>query len=316
MSKKQLLLIHTGGTISMQNNESGDVIREGANPIAAMRALPGVDATITVAEPYTVPSTHVTLAHMMTVKTIIESSNADAFVITHGTDTMEETAYFLQLTLDCDKPVVLTGAMRSSNDVSADGPANLIAAAKTAVSAAASGKGVLVVMNDSIHYAEAVTKTNCGSLDSFQSPGAGPAGTVLKSGPHFHGEPAPYERFSVSKPESIRVPLLKAYAGMDGDIIRSMGRFNGIVIEAFGQGNIPPPAAAALLELIKEGIPVVVASRCESGIVQPVYSYEGGGAVLKKAGAFFAGALNGQKARLKLIAALDAGVPLEACFSR
>ncbi|WNS82064.1 asparaginase [Domibacillus sp. DTU_2020_1001157_1_SI_ALB_TIR_016] len=307
MSKKHILLLHTGGTISMKENAAGSVAPDGANPIAEVVHIPGVEARYTVKEPFQLPSPHMNVEKMLVLKQEIEASDADGVVITHGTDTMEETAFFLHLTLNTVIPVVLTGAMRSSNEAGADGIPNLIAAVKTAASCDARDKGVLVVMNDSIHSAEFVTKTNSGSLDSFQSPSSGPIGTVLKSGPYFFFAPLKRKTYAV-KELHYRVPILKAYAGMDAFLIEQLAaRCDGVVIEAMGQGNVPPEAAKALLPLIRSGFPVVITSRCESGMVQPVYSYEGGGAALKEAGAFFAGGLNGPKARLKLIAALSAG---------
>lgn len=308
MSKKHLLLLHTGGTISMKENlETGGVSTDGSNPIAEVIDIPGVHAQYTVKELFQLPSPHITVQHMMMLKKEIEATDADGVVITHGTDTMEETAYFLQLTLEKAIPVVLTGAMRSSNEVSADGLANLIAAVKTAASSEAADKGVLVVMNETIHSAQYVTKTNSGSLDSFQSRDAGPVGTVLKSGPHFFHTPAQKSPIPLEHAKDVHIPILKVYAGMDGSLINQLSGCDGVIIEAMGQGNIPPLAAEALIDLIQKGVPVVITSRCGSGIVQPVYEYDGGGASLKKAGALFAGELTGQKARLKLLAALSAG---------
>ncbi|WP_046180485.1 asparaginase [Domibacillus tundrae] len=307
MSKKHILLLHTGGTISMKENaETGSVAPGSANPIAEVMDIPGVDARYTIKEPFQIPSPHMTTEYMMVLKKEIEASDADGVVITHGTDTMEETAYFLHLTLDTPIPVVLTGAMRSSNESGADGLSNLIAAVKTAASGAAHGKGVLVVMNETIHSAALVTKTNTGSLEAFQSRNGGPVGSILKTGPHFFFTPFKTDRFDIQRVD-YHIPILKAYAGMDAFLINQLISCDGVVIEAMGQGNVPPDAAKALASLIQFGVPVIIASRCGSGILQPVYAYEGGGAALKKAGALFAGELNGQKARLKLLAALSAG---------
>ncbi|WP_046173739.1 asparaginase [Domibacillus indicus] len=314
MSKKHILLLHTGGTISMKENaETGGVSPDGANPIAEVIDIPGVDARYTVKEPFQIPSPHMTLENMLRLKEEIEASDADGVVITHGTDTMEETAYFLHLTLHPSIPVVLTGAMRSSNEIGADGLPNLIAAVKTAASDETHGKGVLVVMNETIHSAALVTKTNTGSLESFQSRDGGPIGTVLKNGPRFFFIPLKTAPFPVKRVD-YRVPVLKAYAGMDAFFISQLVSCDGVIIEAMGRGNVPPEAARALVSLIKSGVPVVITSRCGSGSVQPVYTYDGGGGFLKQAGALFAGELNGQKARLKLIAALSAGENLQRVF--
>lgn len=308
MSKKHILLLHTGGTISMKENaETGGVAPDGNNPIADVLNVPGVDAVLTVKEMFHIPSPHITIPEMMLLKKEIDETNADAVVITHGTDTMEETAYFLDLTLAKQIPVVVTGAMRSSNELGADGLPNFRDAIKTAASKEAKNKGVLIVMNETIHSAKYVTKTHTGSLHAFQSLEAGPVGVVSKTGPVFFSTPSSCQTFDV-KNTNLNVPLLKAFAGMDGFLLEQLTSCDGVVIEAMGQGNLPPEAARAATKLMKSGVPVVIASRCASGIVQPVYSYEGGGASLKEAGAYFSGGLNGQKTRLKLFAALSAGL--------
>ncbi|OLN23259.1 L-asparaginase [Domibacillus antri] len=307
MTEKHILLIHTGGTISMKENASaGSVGPHGGNPIADVSEIPGVDAFFTVKEPFQIPSPHMTISEMIILKELIEQTEADGVVVTHGTDTLEETAYFLDLTLSRSIPVVVTGAMRSSNEIGADGLPNLIAAVKTVIHDESVGKGVMVVMNETIHSARYVTKANTGNLSAFQSLDAGPIGVVLKSGAHFYSTPAPLETFDIRKVD-LTIPVLTAYAGMDSFLLNQLSSCDGVVIEALGQGNLPPAAAQAVRQLIKSGVPVVIASRCASGIVQPAYSYEGGGRTLKEAGALFSSGLNGPKARLKLFAALSAG---------
>ncbi|OMP65881.1 asparaginase [Domibacillus epiphyticus] len=307
MTPKNLLLIHTGGTISMKaNEETGAVDQDGKNPIASLNEFPGIDAVFSVKEPFQIPSPHMTVNEMMTIKELIDQTEAEGVVITHGTDTMEETAYFLDLTLTKRIPVVFTGAMRSSNETGSDGPSNLISAVKTAMSEEAHDKGVLVVMNDAIHSARYVTKANCGTLAAFQSPDTGPIGVVLNNTVHFFHTPMPSDTFDI-KNVNLTIPVLTAYAGMDTFLFNQLSSCDGLVIEALGQGNLPPAAAQAVIELIQSGLPVLITSRCVSGIVQPTYSYEGGGRTLQEAGALFSGGLNGQKARLKLLAALSAG---------
>lgn len=307
MSKKHILLIHTGGTISMKKQaETGGIKLDGSNPIAEIIEIPDVNAVYTVKEPFQLPSPHMTVKEMVSLKKLIDQTDADGIVVTHGTDTMEETAYFLDLTLSINIPVVITGAMRSSNEIGSDGLSNLIAAVKTAVSDQAGDKGVLVVMNGTVHSARYVTKAHSNNLDAFQSFDAGPVGVVTKAGPRFFNTPAVSETFHIGSID-FTIPLLKAYTGMDDILLNQLSHCDGVVIEAFGQGNLPPAAAQAVIRLIKAGVPVVIASRCVSGLIQPVYSYDGGGRTLKEAGALFAEGLNGQKARLKLLAALSSG---------
>ncbi|MFT4413122.1 asparaginase [Fredinandcohnia humi] len=308
---KKILIIHTGGTIAMsEDKDTGAVHPNGQNPLhQTTDALTSI-ADIIVEEPFQLPSPHINSNEMLKLKELIEakiiSEQIDGVVITHGTDTLEETAYFLDITVQSDLPIVITGAMRSSNELGADGPYNLISAVRVAASNFAIGKGVLVVFNEEIHTAKNVTKTHTSNIATFQSPQYGPIGIVSKRGVAFHHTPTIRETYDVRN-ISKNVILLKAYAGMDGSIITAVRTLNldGLVIEALGQGNLPPTMVKELKELIQNGIPVVLVSRCFNGYVQDVYSYEGGGRQLKELGVIFSNGLNGQKARIKLLVALE-----------
>lgn len=310
MSKKTLLLIHTGGTISMSEDESGAVKPEGDNPL--MRHTPNLNdyADFIVETPFTLPSPHITPDHMLELKKLIEKyyleQGIHGAVITHGTDTLEETAYFLDLTLRLSIPIVLTGAMRSSNEVGSDGLYNLISAVRVATSDEAFGKGVLVVLNDEIHTAVNVTKTHSSNVSTFQSPQYGPIGIVTKGGVLFHHTPKLDVKYSISQ-LSKNVAIIKAYAGMDSRLLSALANlnFDGVIIEALGQGNLPPATVEGIEALINNNIPVVLVSRCFNGITQDVYGYEGGGRDLKNKGVIFSNGLNGQKARLKLMIGLS-----------
>ncbi|MBK3497262.1 asparaginase [Viridibacillus sp. YIM B01967] len=163
--KKTILLIHTGGTISMQvNEELGAVVPNDINPLIVESKKLDQYANIVELEAFNLPSPHMTPFEMLKLKNIIleaiSKQTIDGVVITHGTDTLEETAFFLDLTTNLDIPIVLTGAMRSSNELGADGVYNLVEAIRVAISDEARDKGVLVVMNDEIHAAANVTKTS------------------------------------------------------------------------------------------------------------------------------------------------------------
>ncbi|MBH0174416.1 asparaginase [Fictibacillus sp. 23RED33] len=307
---KKILLIHTGGTIAMEENKStGGVNTKETHPLeATLRELSDL-AEITVKDYVNLPSPHITPTHMLELAQFITThTNSDQFdgiVITHGTDTLEETAYVLDLVLKTTLPVIVTGAMRSSNEHGSDGPYNLISSVRVACEDQSLGKGTLVVFNDEIHAAKNVTKTHTSNIATFQSPQYGPIGIVTKRGVLFHHTPIRSDFFHV-KNFSKNVVLLKAYAGMDGNLIKAAtNSADGVVIEALGQGNLPPATVPAIKELISNGIPVVLVSRCFNGIAQDIYSYEGGGKHLKEIGAIFSNGLNGQKARLKLMIALE-----------
>ena len=231
-----------------------------------------------------------------------ENNSFDGVVITHGTDTLEETAYFLELSTNFTIPIVFTGAMRSSNEIGSDGVYNLMAAVRVAAADDANGKGVLVVLNDEIHTATNVTKTHSSSVSTFQSPQYGPIGIVTKSDIHFHHAPLSRTYLPV---ESInkKVAMFKIYAGMESDLLVSISSlgYDGVVLEGLGQGNVPPDLSLESDSLLSEGLPVILVSRCFNGIAQDIYAYEGGGKMLKDMGVRFEHGLSGQKARLKLL---------------
>mgnify|MGYP005752135679 CR=1 FL=1 len=307
--QKKILLIHTGGTISMQEDEiTGTVTPTSTNPLLAFPVIQDENITIIESELFHLPSPHITPSHMLQLSKYIDQQvleeQIDGVVITHGTDTLEETAFFLDLTVKSDIPVVLTGAMRSSNEIGSDGPYNLLSSIRVASSDEAKGMGVLVVLNDEIHTAKNATKTHTSNIATFQSPQYGPIGIVTKRGIAFHHRPIRNDKYEI---ESVNknVTLLKAYSGMDSSVLEAFKNVDGLVIEALGQGNMPPATLEGIKELLKEKVPIVLVSRCFNGIVQDTYGYDGGGKQLKELGVIFSNGLNGQKARLKLLVALQ-----------
>lgn len=309
---KNILVLHTGGTISMSENAQGVVTTNDTNPMTNIEMIRNI-ANITEKHPFQVPSPHMTLKHMNILrKTIINEiyeENYDGIVITHGTDTLEETAYFLDLTINVSIPVILTGAMRSSNEIGADGLYNYLSAIRTACHDDARNKGVLVVFNDEIHTAMNVTKTHTSNTSTFQSPNYGPLGIITKKEIFFHHLPLTYPPL-VKVNETIKVGLIKAHSDLDADLIKFFAdnHYDGLVIEALGQGNLPPSALPGIQYLIDKNIPIVIVSRCFNGIASGNYQYEGGGFELLNMGLIFSNGLNGQKARLKLIVAISNGL--------
>lgn len=309
---KNILVMHTGGTISMSENSQGVVTTNDTNPMSNIEIIQSI-ANITEKHPFQIPSPHMTLKHMNLLrKSIINEiyeENYDGIVITHGTDTLEETAYFLDLTLNVSIPVILTGAMRSSNEIGADGLYNYISAVRTACHDDAKNKGVLVVFNDEIHTAMNVTKTHTSNTSTFQSPNYGPLGIITKNNIYFHHLPLTHPPL-VKVNEAIKVGLVKAHSDLDSDLIKCFAdqEYDGLVIEALGQGNLPPSSLEGIQYLIDKNIPIVVVSRCFNGIASGNYQYEGGGYELQKMGLIFSNGLNGQKARLKLIVAISNGL--------
>jgi L-asparaginase len=309
--KKRILIIHTGGTISMMEDASTGAVQPGEkNPLSEHSSSLNRLADITVREAFHLPSPHITPDHMLQLKQIIEEEyrkeKFQGVVITHGTDTLEETAYFLDLTVDLPLSVVVTGAMRSSNEIGADGLYNLLSSIQVAANENSLDKGVLVVLNDEIHSAKNVTKTHTSNVSTFQSPQYGPIGIVTKRGVIFHHKPTSSEKYSVQS-VSKKIALIKAHAGMDSALLYALKefQFDGVILEALGQGNLPPASVEGVEALINAKIPVVLVSRCFNGIAQDIYGYAGGGKQLKEMGVIFSNGLNGQKARLKLLVALS-----------
>lgn len=307
---KHILVLHTGGTIAMSADAHGAVGPGASNPLLALDDQLDPEIQLTTEEAFNLPSPHMTPARMLALSKRIrraEENGIDGVVVTHGTDTLEETAYFLDLTLDSTIPVAVTGAMRSSNEIGSDGRYNFLTAIRTAASDGARGKGCLVVMNDEIHTARYVTKTHTTNVATFRTPTFGPIGLVTKAGIKFFQELIN----QVACPIDTVLPdvfLLKAYAGMDSTLFDALPETtNGLVIEALGAGNLPPETLPGVQRLLDRGVPVVLVSRCFNGVAEPFYDYEGGGVQLQKMGVIFCAGLNGQKARIKLIVGVSAG---------
>ncbi|HFI0456152.1 TPA: asparaginase [Streptococcus suis] len=311
---KKILALHTGGTISMQADQEGQVGSSQVNPMTQIDT-PIEEIQVTSVDFLNVPSPHIRLEHMMALyqKIKVEQANYDGFVITHGTDTLEETAYFLDTMAIPEKPIVLTGAMRSSNELGSDGVYNYRTALRVAADEKSADKGILVVMNDEIHAAKYVTKTHTTNVSTFQTPTHGPLGLVTKREILYFKTAEPRVRFDLTS-ISGTVPIIKAYADMDSVLLDSLSHsaISGLVIEALGAGNLPPTILPAIQKLLNQNIPVVLVSRCFNGIAEPVYAYQGGGIQLEQEGILFVKELNAQKARLKLLIALNAGLKGQA----
>ena len=307
---KKILVLHTGGTISMQADDSGAVVTSQENPMNHVsNPLEGVE--VHALDFFNLPSPHIKPKHMLALYQKIkeEADHYDGFVITHGTDTLEETAYFLDTMEVPHKPIVLTGAMRSSNELGSDGVYNYLSALRVASDDKAADKGVLVVMNDEIHAAKYVTKTHTTNVSTFQTPTHGPLGLIMKHEILYFKTAEPRVRFDLDRIQGL-VPIIPVYAGMTEELLDLLpvDQLDGLIIQAFGAGNVPKETSQKLNALIQEGLPIALVSRCFNGIAEPVYAYEGGGVCLQNAGVFFVKELNAQKARLKLLIAINAGL--------
>lgn len=306
---KKILLIHTGGTIAMKENEDKTVQLSEEHPLFAFQKQLDVPATIITKQFANVPSSYIGPSMVIDLAKFIQKhlsqEDVDGIVVTHGTDTLEETAYMLELLSPCKQPIILTGAMKSSTELGSDGPGNLLNAIRVAIHPDAKQLGVAVVMNEEIHAAKYATKVHTSSVSAFESPLTGPVGIVTKQDVNFYCIPKKEKPIPVTQIEK-RVHLLKLYSGIDEETMKQIEKmnFDGLVLEAFGLGNVPLAIVPSIERMLANDIPIVIASRSIRGIVEPVYGYQGGGQHLKQLGCIFSKRLIGQKARLKLLFAL------------
>lgn len=312
MSRRHVHVLFTGGTISMRIDPGTGAAVPALSGDEILAHVSGVkrEARVTLEDYARLPGPHVT-PHWMwrlrsRVQAIVEEPDVAGVVLAHGTDTLEETAFLLDLTLDTERPVVFCGAMRTVSQLSWDGPANLLTAVRTAVHDQAAGRGVLVAVGEQIHAAAEVTKWHTQRLDAFRSPN-GPVGILDRGAVRFVRPPARPARIAARRLVS-EVDLHTMAAGVDDALIRaSLARSaRGLVLEATGCGNVPPSILPGLRAALAARVPVVLVSRCAEGRVFPAYGYAGGGQMLEGLGVILAGEMPGPKARIKLMVALGA----------
>lgn len=305
----RVLVVSTGGTIASEGQEGGAVpSKRGEGLVASVPELSDY-ADITVRDVAQRPSFEMDFAVMASMADAVRAAdNADGVVVTHGTDTMEESAYYLDLTLDVDTPVVFTGAQRRPDEVSPDGPANML----TAVRAASNDRlrvagGVYVAFDETLHTARNVTKGHTSRLGTFVSPETGPVASATRDGFRFHRPPGTETPTLPGGVPDAEVRLVTSAAGVDGRPVRRAiaDGADGVVLEGTGLGNTTAQLGDAVGEAITAGVPVVVTSRCHAGATRPVYGASGGGETLRQHGVLFGGDLPAHKARIKLALALE-----------
>lgn len=304
-----IALLATGGTISCTVDETGAAVRTlGASDLVANAPQPpGIEVTAIDAEAFS--SWNIDGPTMLRLARRVDEllAEADGVVVTHGTDTIEETAYFLDLAVRSDKPVVVTGAMRNASLAGADGPRNMEAA--FAVAARPDLSGCFVVLNDEVHAGAEVSKSHSANPATFVSPWLGPLGAVEgQTVSMLRGRP-PRRRYEVTD-AAARVPLVKVAAGMDDTLVRAAvaAPSDGVVVEGAGVGHLPASWLPPLRDAVSAGTPVVITSRTGAGPVRAEYGGPGGGIDVRDSGLISGGRRPGPKARIELICALGAGL--------
>lgn len=309
----QVTVLSTGGTIASTADDDGATpTKQGDELVTAVPELTDY-ADVEVEQIAQIPSFEMDTETLELIGNRVdkfdEDPSVDGIVITHGTDTMEETAYYLDVSLHPETPVFVTGAQRRPDEYSPDGPSNLLTAFRAAETFRAQNHGgVFVAFNEEVHAARTVTKTHTSKLETFCSVSTGPVATVDHNGTVIHRPP---------ESESTHVPTLSLDAdvytvqsgsGVSGELIDAALERDpdGLVVEGTGLGNTTKSIGNAVREAIQENVPVVVTSRCFEGRTAPVYGGIGGGEKLREYGVMFGGDLPAQKARLKLTLALTA----------
>lgn len=321
-------LIATGGTIAMKI----DPIKKAPVP-----AISGEDLVATVPEVANyaqvevknvsnVPSDYMDpprwIALTKEVAGALDRPEVAGVIVSHGTDTLEETAYWLDLTVSSDKPVILIGAQRNASEKDFDGPRNLLNAVRICADRQSKGMGAMIALNNQINAAREVTKTHTSNVETFKSGDFGFLGYVDFDRVIFARAPLRRQYIPLKADAMPYVEIVPMYGGADGRLIKAaldLGA-KGIVVEGLGWGNVNQPMYAAIKEAIAKGVPVVIASRVPNGRVLPNYGWEGGGKTLVDAGAVMADDLPPHKARILLMLLLQSGMsgqkPLQEAFSR
>lgn len=309
MKKPQVVILGTGGTIAGKAASNTEMTGYQAGELGIQTLIDAVPEMLSVADVTGEQFCNIGSFDMTTavwlrlserVNQLLQQSNVDGIVITHGTDTLEETAYFLNLTVKSVKPVVLVGAMRPATALSADGPVNLLNAVTLAASKAARGQGVLIAMNDQINGARDATKTNTTHVETFKSWELGYLGYFQNGRPVFyksslrrHTENSEFDLQQVT--DLPRVDIIYLHVSSDAVLLQAAvdAGAKGIVIAAFGHGNLHIDMKAAAIRIAQSGIPIVRSTRVGNGIVSRIVTDDENKFIV-------ADSLNPQKARILL----------------
>ena len=322
--KPVVVFIATGGTIAMKV----DPVTKGVVPAISgddlMQSVPDASkyARIEVNNFSKMSANYITndwwARLTKTVEQTLARPEVAGVVVAQGTDTMEETAYWLDLTVKSSKPVVLIGAQRNASSPDFDGPRNLLNAIRIAVTPEARDKGVMVAMNNEINAARSVTKMHTAAVETFQGGNYGWLGEVWDDKVVFSRSPLRRMHIPLTAETFPTVHIFPMYAGADGSFIRYAvdNGTKGIVVQAVGMGNMNISMFEAVKYALSKGVPVVIASRVPNGRTYPLYGFDGGGKTTFDAGAIMAGDLNPQKSKILLTLMLQGGAVDRAAIQK
>lgn len=324
--KPTVQFIATGGTIAMKI----DPVKKAPVPAISgddlLATVPDVAnfAKIEVNNLSNVPSDYMDPPRWVELTQAVDKALArpevSGVIVSHGTDTLEETAFWLDLTVKSEKPVVLIGAQRNASSSDFDGPRNLLNAVRIAVDNQSRDKGTLLAMNNQINAARYVTKTHTANVETFKSGDYGFLGEVYPDRVIFSRTQLRRQHIALGDQPMPKVEIIAMYGGADGSLLRNAvdQGAKGIVVQALGMGNMNKPMFEAVKYALGKNIPVVISTRVHNGRVMANYGFEGGGKTTADAGAVMAGDLSPQKARILLMLLLQSGksdkTALQAAF--
>ncbi|MFB9377771.1 asparaginase [Kineococcus gynurae] len=322
---RRAVVVTTGGTIASQRSAAGGhrASLSGADLLARVEVPDGVTVEVLDAGLWNGFALQPTDMGQIaaSVRAALADEDVDGVVLTHGTDTTEETAFLLDLVHDDPRPVVVTGAQRPADDPRSDGPANLRDALLVATAPAARGAGVVVCFDGSVRTARGVQKVDTLATQAFGSPSGGLLGRVSRDGVHLHSLPQRPPALDLTALDlgAVRVDVVALYPGADAVALRAhvAAGADGVVLQGMGAGNAPPALLGPVTDLVAAGVPVVLSTRVPTGPVVGIYG-GGGGADLLAAGALPSGLLRPGQARVLLLALLAARTPsaeLPAAFA-
>lgn len=312
---KAVAVLTTGGTIASCYEPATKAHRASMDGAALLAAIPrrDNDLAVVVEDFLQIQSFNLSLTQSLALAARLRDRLDDddllGAVVTQGTDTLEENAYLLDLVVGVNKPIVVTGAQLPADHPQSDGPRNLADSISAALEPTLAGLGVTVCFNGQIHAARDVTKFHTSAVESFTSLGQGRLGIVDEGGVVIHRRPWRPDSYAIDEIRA-RIPLIRLAMDADTLLIDAAleAGVDGLVIEAFGRGNVTAGFVSKLADAVRRGLPVVVTSRCPEGRVKPIYGTAGGGRELEDIGVIFAGDLKGAKARILLLVLLSAGL--------